>query len=414
MHKLTDLEEKVLESVNSGKFSTHEEAYTALNITKDSFKHALSRARKKFYGIPEEFKITKIGHQLDDKGNIKSTSVSSKIAPTTDDEVREGKIVRRSTLYGADGSVTNEWIIRKPEDEDFDEHIEALKNHFSDPKNVITKAPIALQEPWVWSKDEANDLILLPLADLHLNLKVFDHVTKQEYDLSKAVDMVFSNIKKVLSRLPKAKEVILLNLGDTTEMNDHKNVTPASGHVLSVDKPFRTAAEASVHLMESIIDYCLSQYSKVTYYGVRGNHDEDPAFWLELCLHKAYKDNPRFNSEYMENFGVFQRGINMFVATHGDTIKDPNQCASKAAVENPVIFAETVNREIHSGHFHNLKVRDDVFGGFIHTSHATLAPKAKYADWGGYVATRMIEAYLYDLEDGRVSSAVSKVFEKIS
>lgn len=394
MSKLTKSEIEAIEAyVNAG---SQNKAAKSLGISRRSFRNRYDKAQRKLHGTPAGFKTTKIN--TDGSGSV--TSRQHKLAPEITDVKREGEIVRRSTLYGADGSVTAEWVIRKPEEETQADYIEALKKSF---ENDVVK----LKVPNLHRNSKvSSDLSLLFSIDEHIGVRLVKEQVGVDYNLTDAVNLMLDRFDILLSRMPDTEEVLFVNLGDQFHANDHMDVTPASKHTLHSDSTFNVISDAVVHMNRVKISMLLDKYDKLTVRGVSGNHDVDPMGWLFRCISIAYENTDRVDSEFWSHgLGVHQHGNVMLGFAHGHKMK-PDSMAGACADRFPKEYGSSSMRYLHTGHIHHDSSRD-LWGGFKWYSHRTMSPKDAFSFTNGYLSRQSMKGYVINNKEGEISTAIT-------
>lgn len=372
-------------------YGTQNKAANALGISRRSFRNRFDIAKRKMFGTPLGFKTTKVS--TDVNGSI--TAMQHKLAPEIDHVKREGKVVKRSTLYGADGAVTAEWVMRKPEEEDQLNYTDALLNSFKENVKPL-ETPVLLT-----SEFNEDDLAMFTSVDEHLGVHLTASEVGQNYNLDDAVELMESRFKTIVARTPKTETCVYLNLGDQFHANDHLDVTPASKHPLHSSDSFNTVADAVVALNRRRIDLLLSHFDKVDLRGVAGNHDVDPMGWLFRCYQIAFEDSKRVSVEFSsDGLGVYEFGNNLFGYHHGHMMK-PDQMAGATADRYSEAYGRCKMRYLHTGHFHN-DMEKDVWGGFKWMCHRTMNPKDAYSYGHGYLSRQTMKSFIYNKDEGEV------------
>lgn len=376
------------------KHNNQAAAAKELGISRRAFRDRFDSAKSKIYQTPVGFKTTKIA--TDENGTIRA--MSHKLAPEIDaDPLRNsGKIVRRSTLYGADGAVTGEWVIRQPEDEAKSDYITALHNSFS-------QTVIPSYAPTVLSKNrQESDLALFMSIDEHIGVKLCAEQVGTAYGLDQSVALMEEKFRVIVDRTPATKHCLYVNLGDQFHANDHMDVTPASKNPLFSDSSFNTVSDAVILLNRKRIDILLEKFEYVKIRGVAGNHDYDPMGWLFRCFDIAYEKEHRVDTKFWgSELGVEKFGVNFLGFAHGHMMK-PDAMAGACADRFPKIYGDTKMRYLHTGHYHNDKVAD-LWGGFKFHSHRTMSPKDWYSFRHGYLSRQSMSAFIYNRDEGEVA-----------
>lgn len=376
-------------------YETHRSQSAAakeMGVPRRTFRRHFDAAKAKLIGTPVGFKTTKIN--TDENGYIRS--MTHKLAPEIDTPVRKGTVIKTSTLYGADGSVVGEWVMRKPEEQAQDDYIAALDKHFAENVKKV-KIPYILQKDVIHS-----DLALFMSIDEHIGVRcVFEQVGVQ-YGLKEAVELMRDSFATLVHRTPKTNKALYVNLGDAFHANDHMDVTPASKHPMFSADTFDNVADAVVELNKWRIEYLMSHYPNLQIRGVAGNHDRDAMGWLFRCYKYMFANQNVDVKFWTEGMGVEQHGSTMLGFGHGDMMK-PNVMAGACADRFPKVYGDTTMRYLHSGHFHNDKAVD-TWGGFKHFCHRTMCPKDHYSFSRGYLSRQSMKSFIYDIQEGEVAS----------
>lgn len=368
------------------KYGSQQKAADSLGVSRRTFRDRYNKALSLLNNTPVGFKTTKVSS--DGEGRV--TSRTHKLAPETTDIKRVGKVIRRSTLYGADGNVTGEWIIRKPEVVSEDQ-IGSIIESF--------KSELPRFEPVVKEKSDNQDLTLVNIVDDHVNMKAFASETGEDWNLEKCLNVYTKAFNDLMALTPDTGVGMLMNLGDQFHANDHMAVTPASKHKLDVDIPFADAARYVINLNRYRINEMLKKFDVVKVGGVRGNHDEDAMVLLYEALRIAFENEERVEFDYSSSGQVaISHGKNMIGFDHGDKGK-PETLAGNIANDYPELFGASKHRYIHTGHVHNDNEKD-TWGAFLWRSHRTLSARDRYIASNKYHSPRTLKSFVYDPEGG--------------
>lgn len=376
------------------KHGTQQAAADSLGISRRAFRNRYDGALAQINDTPVGFKTTKVSTD----GNNRVTGRTHKLAPTMTEDVREGQIIKRSTLYGADGNVTAEWVMRKPEDEASEDFYSSLEKKFTaETVGLIPMRPLLVESGY----NNKEDLAVFLSVDDHIGVRLTQQMEGQDYGLKDAVRIMTEKFTTLIQRTAKTERCLYVNLGDKFHANDHMDVTPKSKHPMGSDSDFDTVADAVIELEISRINQLLRFYAFVDVRGVRGNHDVDPTGWLYRCLALAFRDNPRVSVEfYSDGLGVHQFGNTMLGFHHGDKMK-PDAMAGACADRYKEVYGETFMRYLHTGHIHHDSSKD-LWGGFKWESHRTAAPKDGFSYSNGYLSRQTMKSIVYNITEGEV------------
>lgn len=382
------------------KYGSQAKAAKELGWPRRTFRRHFDAAKAKMLDTPIGFKTTKIN--TDHNGTVRS--MVHKLAPEIDDVKREGQIVKTSTLYGADGSVVGEWVMRKPEDPIQNDYISALNKYF-----VENVKPV--QVPFLnLTNSIINSRAYMPLflsVDEHIGMRTTIEQTGSKYGLEQALDLMKDTFTRLMDRTPITETVLYVNLGDQFHANDHMDVTPASKHPLYSDTTFNTVADAVVELNKWRIEQLAQRYEYVNVRGVAGNHDYDPMGWMFRCFRYMFTEDRIDTHFWSDEIGVERFGSTMLGFHHGHRMK-PEALAGVCADRYSEDYGASNMRYLHTGHYHNERTKD-TWGGFLFHGHRTLAPKDQYSYSRGYLSRQSMRSYLYHNKEGEVSSFTASV-----
>jgi len=253
------------------------------------------------------------------------------------------------------------------------------------------------------------------IKDPHLlEVSVFDHhfgklawgeETGTNYDLDIA-ERIFKEAVEDL--LAKAKsfpvERILFPVGQDFFHVDNPANTTINGTVQDVDgryqKMFQTGALACIKMIDR-----MSQIAPVDILSVPGNHDRTMAWYLAAYLKAWYRLCDRVSVDLSPKLRkYYPYGATLIGLTHGDEEKHRDLPIIMAG-EVPQLWAESLYREIHTGHWHKKKETwynsCDTHGGVPVRVLPSLSGTDFYHYRKGYVNNRQAaEAYLYSFRDG--------------
>lgn len=303
------------------------------------------------------------------------------IAPVTPEEAHqaapEGYAVKGvSTLYGADGSVVQQWVKTRQEDIDRMALLEQAVARIAEPFKGAAD-PVAT--PGVVDDDL---LACIPMGDPHIGMYAWAEETGQDFNLEIAERNMVTAVDHLVDLAPPAGEALLIDLGDLFHADSSDNRTARSGHALDVDTRYSKVASVGIRTMRRCIDRCLERFRKTTVWVVPGNHDDNSAVMLAHCLANFYERDPRVHIETSPAAFLWYRfGECLIGSTHGHMTK-PDRLPGVMAADRAEDWGQTKHRRFYCGHVHHKSVKE--YPGVTVETLGTLAPRDAWAAGSGY------------------------------
>lgn len=250
----------------------------------------------------------------------------------------------------------------------------------------IKKVPAIKQIKWTPPRKKTNrgeEDVGLVLSDLHIghshsmeetggiseyNLEIF---IKRLHNLQKSV----SDIYELHSSLYELPTLHIFCLGDIV---DGSNAAGAWSPVY-IDTPVYDQLMLGFEHLSQSIEYLMTVFSKVKFYGVRGNHgriapsgvEKDYANWDNLIynmLRVKFADNPRIEFNIPKTWWIMEKiKDHNFLLVHGDDVR-----GSGSAIKNLERFSSAMSGILKQkpdfticGHFHESTELSSNFGKMI-------------------------------------------------
>lgn len=351
---------------------------------------------------PEGFKVARVTTQYDADGEVSGSSVQVKAAADPEKIVRlpdPKKIVKTSTLYAGDGSVTQQWVLEKPEDV----QREALWKAFADglAADLPRAAPIAPPELTVDSLLTHYDV-----NDHHMGQLSWSAETLGDnYDLKISEKLLADATGYLVASAPASDTAIVAFKGDFTHTDGYAPMTPHGGHLLDADVRFPKIATAAARAMRNTINLALTKHKNVIVIIVAGNHDPVSTIWLRIAMAAIYENEPRVTIDMSPaKFHYKEWGRCLFGWTHADRLKLVSLPIIMAN-DMPEAWGRTAYRYWHTGHVHHDQIKDLV--GAKVESGRVLAPNDAHAAKGGYRTPRDMKAIVYHREFGETGRLIA-------
>jgi hypothetical protein len=351
---------------------------------------ALTERALRAGAAPDGYQVTRVSAQYDASGDKTGSSVVVKAAAVPADVVHlpdPKKIIKTSTLYAGDGSVTQQWVLEKPEDV----QREKLWTRFADTlvERVPSREPVASLK----SHSHADLLAVYPVGDQHHGMAAWANEAGKDWDLKISDRMIRAAASHLIGQCPPCDTALIPFLGDFFHYDSYKPLTPAHGHVLDADSRFPKMIDTGWLVVEHIILAALERHKNVHVIWEAGNHDEATAPVTRRMLKRLFRDNKRVTIDQSDAFWhYFEFGKVMLFTNHGDKCK-PTQQLGVVAHDQPEMWGRTIYRMGMLGHRHH-EARTEYPGGIVET-FGVLPPADAYAHRGGYRSMQQMHALVF-------------------
>ena len=303
---------------------------------------------------------------------------------------------RVSTNYNADGEVTQQWVIARPDDEQREQAMRVFVETLCE--NVTPRKPVPAP------KHAESDLMVgYPVGDHHVGMYAHAAETGGDYDLKIATDVLNSAVGYLVDQSPPTEHALLAILGDFLHIDSRQNRTPMSGHQLDVDTRYSKVVGVASESLAYTTERLLRKHQHIEIKVVPGNHDPDGASWLALVLKAWFRNEPRVTVDTSPSVFLYhQFGLNMICMTHGHTVKLEEVPAVMAA-QQPEMWGSTKYRVAWTGHVHHRQRLGLKEGrGAISESFGVLPPNDAYGASRGFVSQREMHAITFKRSGGEL------------
>jgi hypothetical protein len=300
-----------------------------------------------------------------------------------------------STLYDADGNVSQQWVKTKVDES---QALEVVKEFISS----LVEGARGLSPIVPFPKKANEDLLAVyPFGDPHFGMYAWAQESGDDFDLAHAERLTLGAVDSLVDSAPPAGVALLLLLGDVFHANDQTNVTPGHKHQLDVDSRYPKVILSGINTFRHAILRALEIHPKVLVWIKPGNHDPQAIYALAFALAAFFENNDRVEIEINPSkFSYFRFGKVLIGSTHGDTVKH-QQLPGIMAADKPEDWGQAKHRYWYTGHVHHTAVSE--FPGVVCESFRTLAAKDAYAAGHGYRAGRDMRAIIHHKEYGEVA-----------
>ena len=244
---------------------------------------------------------------------------------------------------------------------------------------------------------DGNKLLLIDIADLHMNLQSSIFTTGNEYNCDIAEQLFFYVIEDVLTRTKDYNfEEIVFCVGGDMLNGDNLSGSTTRGTAQTSDVHYYDAYERLCAMTIKAIDL-LKERCKVNVIYVMGNHDELTGFKLAKYIDAWFRDEDRVSVDYKPLARKYKLyGNTLFCFAHdGKVQKLPAIIADEA--RQYWSQAETV--EVFLQHLHTEQVLLEDNNIRIQRL-PTISGRSKWSSDKGYSSKRQCKSFVFDADDG--------------
>lgn len=291
--------------------------------------------------------------------------------------VSVGEILKgTSTRYQKDGSIGTQWVKTNVALQD---QLEAFNEAVSELAQSIPTLPVTTKPTNTLDSDLAT---LYISNDIHFGALMWDKESGEDWNIDIARKTVFDAYDHLFATSPNSEIGIISDLGDLTEADNDKNMTPKSGNVLSVDSRYPKVLQVAYESLIYAIKKALTKHDKVYFLNINGNHDTNTGHAIREVIRMTFINEPRVVVDPLPTpIKYFQHGTVLLQFAHGDGMK-MKQAGEVMAVDCEQVFSSTKYRFSHFGHTHVDKVIDTPICRV--ESHRNLPPNNHWAHQMGY------------------------------
>ena len=247
------------------------------------------------------------------------------------------------------------------------------------------------------SYKQGNKLLLIDIADLHMNLQSSIFTTGNEYNCDITEKLFFYVIEDILTRTQNYDfEEIVFCIGGDMLNGDNLTGSTTKGTVQTSDIHYYDAYERLCAMTIKAIDL-LKEKCKVSVIYVMGNHDELTGFKLAKYIDAWFRNDYRVSVDYQPVARKYKLyGKTLFCFAHdGKVQKLPAIIADEA--RKYWSQAETV--EVFLQHLHTEQILSEDNNIRIQRL-PTISARSKWSSDKGYSSKRQCKSFVFDSEDG--------------
>lgn len=308
--------------------------------------------------------------------------------------VPDGYLVKGvSTLYGADGTISQQWVKSHIDSERqralLQGAIEALASEIPRERKV--------EPPRGGDADLLNCYVV---TDYHLGQYSWHEEAGADWDSQIAEDLLVGWFAAAIRSAPDAETGVLAQLGDFLHYDGLEAVTPTSKHLLDADTRFQLVVRVAIRAIRRVIRLLLQKHRRVHVIMAEGNHDLASSAWLRELMAALYEDEPRVTVDTRADaYYVYEHGQTSLFFHHGHKRK-PTNIDDVFVAKFREIFGRTKHSYAHMGHMHHISAQETNL--MVVEQHRTLAAPDAYAARGGWSAGRSASVITYHRQYGEV------------
>lgn len=302
-----------------------------------------------------------------------------------------------STMYDGDGNIRAQWVKTSRDQE---HQLEALFAAVATIAEPFRGASEPAEAP---THADADLMAAYIMGDPHVGMFSWARETGNDFDTSIAERDLITAVDHLVDVAPPAATALIVNLGDFYHGDNSMNRTARSGNSLDIDTRYSKVLAIGIRIMRRIIDRALEKHERVKVITEIGNHDDNSALMLALCLASYYEREPRVEIDTSPaKFHWHRFGSNLIGVTHGDTVK-AHALPGVMSVDRAKDWGETANgqRVFYTGHVHHDSAKD--YPGVTVETFRTLAPADAWHAAAGYRSARDMKCDVWHREDGRIA-----------
>ena len=332
---------------------------------------------------------------------IKKKAALAGVAPDRDVNHRtmEGFNTKFVTSrFDGEGNLQGQYV--RQEREKFD--LDAMLNDF---KEGLQGELSGLHKP-VNAPSETLDKLMncYMIGDHHLGMYAWSKETGDDnYDTDIGVGLLEDAVDSLVARSPNSRHGLLCNLGDFFHSNNIKGET-AGGTPLDTDGRYGRTVKEGVNLLKRIVIRLLEKHEIVTVLNVRGNHDSDPALWLNEAMRMYFENEPRvIIPDNYSKFTHLEFGNSLIVLHHGDKI-NPQRIYESVTRRLPVEWGRTKYRFGWLGHLHHKESKE--IGGMMFEQFNVLTTPDAWHAGAGFGSSRSMTCIVLSEDYGEDSRVI--------
>ena len=298
-----------------------------------------------------------------------------------------------STLYGADGKVSQQWVKSRLREDDA---TQAMRDAIDEMASQYRGTAKPVKAP---ARNVAGLLSVYPMGDPHIGAYAWAAEAGEDFDIDIARQDLLAAAGRLVDVAPASERALICNLGDFFHSDSLSQLTK-SGHKLDVDTRWPRVLRLGCQLMVDLITLALRKHQQVDVINAIGNHDDHSSVMLSAFLEAWFHADPRVHVyPTTSKFHYVEHGKCLIGVTHGDTVKHL-ALGELMASDQPEAWGRSRHRYWYTGHIHHTSKTE--LRGVVVESFRTLAAKDAWHAAQGYRSGRDMYVIVLDAEHGEV------------
>jgi hypothetical protein len=265
-----------------------------------------------------------------------------------------------------------------------------LVDHLRDVLNDLPQR----EWPQPQAPDGAEDTLELMLPDIHLGRLAFNDQTEAgDYNMDITERLLRAAIFDLVNQAGDNILKIVIPIGNDYFNVDNMHGTTTKGTKQDEEAPYFKSFTRGWRILAEIIE-TLSHRFIVEVLVIPGNHDHERSYYLGEVLAAWFRGNEAILVDNAPTTRKYRlHGCTLVGYSHGDK-EPPKDLPMLMAQQQPALWARSLFREWHQGHFHHTQ-NNEIQGVLIRRFPSIAAPCAWSAGKGYVMATRQACAIEY-------------------
>lgn len=241
-------------------------------------------------------------------------------------------------------------------------------------------------------------------TDYHMNMLAWSGEGGADWNIDIATKTALAAMDFLVEGSPASDTAVINIMGDWQHYDSMDPKTPTSGHIVdSAGRPGQ-GLDASIMVIEELVQLALRKHKNVILLICEGNHDIYTSMVIRKLFKRLYRNEPRIQ--------VPDRDLPFYAVEWGKVALFYHHGHMTKWAKLPMIFADlfdamwgrTKKRYGNTGHYHHEKREE--FNGIKMMQHPTMAANDAHGSRHGYNSHREMSAMTFHKEFGKGSELI--------